>query len=407
MAVQISDWNDLDAMRNDLTADYVLSNSLDSSTTGYSGVGDNWGPVGDSNNYFKGSFDGQDYSINDLVVDSGGNNVGFFGVIYGATIQNVHLNNADVTGDENVGILVGNDEEASTITGCSTDGVVDGRKQVGGAIGYMDSAPTVEYCYSSADVSYGGTSTDVGWVGGFVGQPYNSQIKYCMASGNVSAPDGENVGGFAGSDGDYSYCYALGDVEGNNYVAGFIGDGYSSSIDHCYSKGNVSGSSDVRGFSRRGGTITDCYFDTETSGQTDSEATGLTTSEMTGSSATSNMSSFDFTNNWETVENSQDDASGDGYPILQSLERKTQLEQQGLYINLVTASGSVVEGGTGIDSATVEVIPHGGSSGYQTTTDSNGDWSIDVPPDTYHFVARYEDSNGKRRTLSKPFISVN
>ena len=47
MAVEISDWNDLDNVRNDLTSDYILVNDLDSGTAGYAGIGDDWNPIGE------------------------------------------------------------------------------------------------------------------------------------------------------------------------------------------------------------------------------------------------------------------------------------------------------------------------------------------------------------------------
>ena len=46
MAVEISDWNDLDNVRNDLSGDYVLVNDLDSETDGYAGIGDDFEPIG-------------------------------------------------------------------------------------------------------------------------------------------------------------------------------------------------------------------------------------------------------------------------------------------------------------------------------------------------------------------------
>jgi len=58
MVVKIFDWNDLDAVRNDLTGDYQLVNDLDSSTDGYAGIGDDFDRIGDENNRFTGTFDG-------------------------------------------------------------------------------------------------------------------------------------------------------------------------------------------------------------------------------------------------------------------------------------------------------------------------------------------------------------
>lgn len=82
------------------------------------------------------------------------------------------------------------------------------------------------------------------------------------------------------------------------------------------------------------GDVTDSYWDTEASGQsTSGGGTGFTTSEMQGSEADNNMSGFDFTDTWEIVQESDEDSTGDGYPILADLDRETQLELQNILNN--------------------------------------------------------------------------
>lgn len=71
-----------------------------------------------------------------------------------------------------------------------------------------------------------------------------------------------------------------------------------------------------------------------------------------------------------------------------------------------TVSGQVIEGGTAIQGAVVEAINQTTKDTYSGTTDSSGNFSFNVTPDTYHVVARYEDGEGKKRTLSKPYIDV-
>jgi hypothetical protein len=85
-----------------------------------------------------------------------------------------------------------------------------------------------------------------------------------------------------------------------------------------------------------GDSVSNSYWDTESSGQSSSAAegsgsTGLTTSEMIGSSAPSNMAGLDFTGNWSEVVSSDSDAVSDGYPVLQDLSRVQQLRAQGIY----------------------------------------------------------------------------
>ncbi|MFB6175285.1 MAG: PKD domain-containing protein, partial [Candidatus Nanohalobium sp.] len=82
------------------------------------------------------------------------------------------------------------------------------------------------------------------------------------------------------------------------------------------------------------GSVSSSYWDNESSGQSLSDGgTGLTTSEMQGSAAETNMSGLDFSNNWTTVLASDPDTTGDGYPILQGLDRRIQLKAQGIYLS--------------------------------------------------------------------------
>jgi len=64
--IEIRDWHDLRAIRDNLGGSYVLMNDLDSTTAGYTelaGLGAiqvrGWEPTGTSDSPFSGSFDGQ------------------------------------------------------------------------------------------------------------------------------------------------------------------------------------------------------------------------------------------------------------------------------------------------------------------------------------------------------------
>ena len=75
--MEISNWNDLDAIRYDLDGDYILVNNLDENTAGYDehvGVPDNgWEPIGqfdeDEDMVFSGSFDGNGHKIRNLRIN--------------------------------------------------------------------------------------------------------------------------------------------------------------------------------------------------------------------------------------------------------------------------------------------------------------------------------------------------
>ena len=102
---------------------------------------------------------------------------------------------------------------------------------------------------------------------------------YC--SGNVT---GENViGGFmADNGGTVSNSYSSGNVAGDRHVGGLVARNFDT-ITNSYSTGSVSGNEDVGGLVGENdhGTVSNSFWDTETSGQaTSAGGTGKTTAEM-------------------------------------------------------------------------------------------------------------------------------
>ena len=121
--IEIRDWYDLHAVRNNLGGSYLLMNDLDSATVGYMELasetanwGRGWEPIGTSNDRFTGSFNGQGYEIRDLFINRPDENyVGLFGLVdEGGAMKNVGVVNATVAGKQHVGGLVGISEGTVT-----------------------------------------------------------------------------------------------------------------------------------------------------------------------------------------------------------------------------------------------------------------------------------------------------
>jgi len=114
--IEIRDWYDLHAVRNNLGGSYLLMNDLDSTTAGYMELasetanwGKGWQPIGTSGDPFTGSFNGLGYEIRDLFINRPDENyVGLFGLVdEGGVMENVGVVNATVVGKQHVGGLVG------------------------------------------------------------------------------------------------------------------------------------------------------------------------------------------------------------------------------------------------------------------------------------------------------------
>ena len=118
--------------------------------------------------------------------------VGLFGRIDGGHIKNLGIENATITGHDNVGSLVGfihgNFHSRDTITACYATGLVSGSNYVGGLVGcnrYRDCA-NITTCYTAGTVNASGM-----YVGGMVG--YNDEGK--AASHPVTLPSPPAVTG--------------------------------------------------------------------------------------------------------------------------------------------------------------------------------------------------------------------
>lgn len=275
----IQDVNDLQAMKDALAAYYELGQNIDASATvGWNG-GAGFIPVGSLASPFTGSFDAEHYTISDLFISRGlTDEVGLFGATDGATIQKARLVNCNITGDDSVGALIG-DARDGTITDCQSSGVVNGGDSyIGGLIGWMSGCTASEL--SSSCTVNGNT-----FVGGLIGWAYQNTISQVYATGNVTGTD-DDVGGLIGvsQKNDIDDCYARGAVVGDEYVGGLIGYSYDATetVDNCYSTGSVTGNNHVgglMGFSSS--VVSNCFWNTETSGQATSAAgTGKTTAQM-------------------------------------------------------------------------------------------------------------------------------
>ena len=210
-------------------------------------------PIGSAGTPFTGVFDGNNKTISNLELMDYKENVGLFGYTEGATVENLILKDFLVTGEKNVGSLIGNSDNTNifdvhvynaniltigsnknvntgglighfsggevsncsaesvfvsssgnntggligqfdtsgSVTNSFTTGTVDGFWSVGGFVGYMNGSATIADCHSKSDAA--GTIA----IGGFIGNLSNGFISNSCASGNVEVGTGAG-GGFVG-----------------------------------------------------------------------------------------------------------------------------------------------------------------------------------------------------------------
>jgi hypothetical protein len=227
---------------------------------------------------FAGTFDGNDLSVSHLTI-SGGGYLGLFGELAsGSMVKNLGIIDVNVTGSgDYIAALASNNH--GTIARCYSTGTVDATgiaegaaNCVGGLVAF--NCGSVTQCHSTIAAS-GGLYTGgiVGWNTGTMARCYSA----CLVHAN------ERVGGLIGWNfGDVSCCYNWAAVTGDSFVGGLVGENYSGRIADCYSNGAVNGQGYVGGLVGRNiAVVIDCFWDTQTSGQTSSAGgTGKTTAEM-------------------------------------------------------------------------------------------------------------------------------
>ena len=106
----------LQGMEGFLSSTFGLANDVDATVTSKWDSGAGFTPIGNNSTPFTGTFNGNSYTISNLFINlPTTNDVGLLGYTSGATIENVGLVNANITGQNNVGALVGYNNNSSSI----------------------------------------------------------------------------------------------------------------------------------------------------------------------------------------------------------------------------------------------------------------------------------------------------
>lgn len=282
MAIKISTPQDLHNVRNNLTGDYELVNDIDMSNWG------NWETIAPtSSERFTGTIDGKGYKILNLNINNTQNFTAFIGwTNTDAKIKNIGFENANVIGGNYASILVSRPYNL-----------------------------IVENVYLTGELQ------GLTYIAPFAANSNNSHFTNCYSHVNVTT----NVS----------------DI-GNQYNAGFVS--FNSSLGtytNCYSTGRVTSPNKTeKGFIGQVNTnapyrtiITNCFWDTQTSGRTTTAGTsatgipqGKTSAEM---KTQSTFTDWDFENVWY-----MDDVTG--YPALKTFSDLPTSKKETITVNSYT-----------------------------------------------------------------------
>ena len=267
------------AINGALTTDITLSTA--------DGAAGNWYPIGNDKNSYKGTFDGQNHSVTNMVIRGEKTEQGFFGNIDGkGTVKNLKISgDINVTGDSlSTGGIAGYLE--GKIIYCEYSGSVSGGMSVGGITGQTGLNAKVTECRNTASVA--GTQS----IGGITGAVSYGTISKCINTGSVGTEDkSQQAGGIVGLMSNYAVvegCYNTGTVIGKKNLGGLAGEATVCAVPQgCYNIGSVASGINTGGSV---GSYTGSAYISQTTGSfylaesqaaaTDKTATGASSATM-------------------------------------------------------------------------------------------------------------------------------
>ena len=183
-------------------------------THGNSNTENNYTAIGGyyngGNKYFSGTFDGQGHTVRGIRIykagtTNAGDNVGLFGITSGATIKNVILADARITGRQCVGGIAGyiemNGDNGGMCENCrvgsdvTIHAVANYAGSHGGVVGRCNGG-TIFGCVSAATLTVANGLTGINTYGGIVGY-LNGNMSDCLAIG-ATVPAVDDRGAIAG-----------------------------------------------------------------------------------------------------------------------------------------------------------------------------------------------------------------
>lgn len=285
----IDNFADLDSLRKGVNSneafyykEYLLPRYADSInfrvTADIAMPGTSWASIGgvDKYSHFGGNILGEGHTISNLKVSSG-TYAGLFGRVSG-TFTNLHLSGVSITAGTYKGALCGELYGNGKVENCTVKGTVSGgSSNTGGLIGYCSGKDSIVNCKNYATVSCSSSGVSGGIVG--LGNA-NTRLINCENQGNITGNsyaggiignggtvyNASNTGiisgsGYAGGicgNGNANNCHNTGPVTGNSYVGGICGKGNANV---CYNTGDITGNGNTTylGGISGNGTVKQCY----------------------------------------------------------------------------------------------------------------------------------------------------
>lgn len=288
--IEVSNGEDLREISNNLTQDYILVNDVDLSDEPFD-------PIGDTDEPFLGSIDGNGHVVNNLTVKNHvGGVVGVLG--QNGSVENLGVEGANITGAAS-GVIVGLNLGGTVVQSYATGNVTGDQSYAtgnatgdiaGGLIGYHHTGVLAD--------SYAQVDTEGDTAGGIAGTVYREGVPG-IRSGTEIVPDTVILN-------SYSAGSVRGEVTGGTIGMLTVKTSYPKLLlENIYwdvnVTGQVNGVGEVAGIDEKNLGRLENISEDELR-LTEEQGEGLTTSNMTGEAAAKSLSGFDFAETWTTTD---------------------------------------------------------------------------------------------------------
>jgi len=194
-----------------------------------------WMPIGTNQNPFRGTLNGNGYSIIGLFIDDSSlDRVGLFGFIdHNATIRNLTIAGSVRGNNFSAGLVGSNAGLIENVTNQVTVSAIDDASQIGGLAGYNSGTITNSSNHANIESNF------VHFIGGIAGSN-SGTIQNSYNIGNVTTIN-SIIGGIAGTNtigGEISAAFNTGTITGNTVVGGIVGNNRAL-ISNAYNRGFI------------------------------------------------------------------------------------------------------------------------------------------------------------------------
>ncbi len=297
-----------------------------------------WTPIGNygenSNLYFAGTYEGNNYTISNIYINQSTKDYqGLFGYANSANINNLEIENVNITGQNYVGNIVGLVSQSTLHNIHITSGVLNGKHLTGGIIGHGQDTQITQ-CSNKSNINTTQDSNpekNLGAYGGIAGRIASGKVEGCVNYGNITGD--AYVGGITGINWTETLnCYNTGTIKGvlnDTNIGGISGvqngaNNVGQKIVNCYNIGTVISEDTYKGgiVGFNDCVVTNCYYleGTANGGITGANVTGQAEVRTSETMKTTDFVDLLGNSKWKLAV-----GANNGYPILW-----WQIEENGL-----------------------------------------------------------------------------